>query len=76
MVSGDMESYSTTVYKAEVVTSFKGAAAGETVYFGPYVGERLGWEYILFLRNVSEPINPRTTTERWVRNNPLRGSFQ
>jgi hypothetical protein len=75
IVSGDTESYSTAVYKAEVVTSFKGAAAGETVYFGPYAGERLGWEYILFLRNVSEPINPRTT-ERWVRNNPLRGSFQ
>jgi hypothetical protein len=75
IVSGDTESYSTALYKAEVVTSFKGAAAGETVYFGPYVGERLGWEYILFLRNVSEPINPRTT-ERWVRNNPLRGSFQ
>ena len=62
IVSGDMETYSTSVYKAEVVKSFKGAAAGETVYFGPYVGERLGWEYILFLRKVSEPIKPKTTT--------------
>jgi hypothetical protein len=62
IVSGDMETYSTAVYKAEVIKSFKGAAAGETVYFGPYVGERLGWEYILFLRNVSEPIKPKTTT--------------
>ena len=25
-------------------------------------GERLGWEYIVFLRNVSEPIKPRATT--------------
>ena len=62
IVSGDVETYSTAVYKAEVVKSFKGAAAGETVYFGPYVGERLGWEYILFLRNVSEPIKPKTPT--------------
>ena len=57
----DTEAYSTAVYKAEVVKSFKGAATGEIVYFGPYVGERLGWEYIVFLRNASEPIKPKTT---------------
>jgi hypothetical protein len=62
IVSGDTESYNRAVYKAEVLKSFKGAARGETVYFGPYVGERLGWEYILFLRNVAEPITPRTTS--------------
>ena len=61
IVSGDTETYRSAVYKAEVLKSFKGAAAGETVYFGPYVGERLGWEYFLFLRNVSEPIKPKTT---------------
>jgi hypothetical protein len=59
IVSGDTETYSTAVYKAEVVKSFKGVHSGETIYFGPYVGERLGWEYILFLRNVSEPIKPK-----------------
>jgi hypothetical protein len=61
VVSGDTETYSVAVYKAEVVNSFKGAAAGETVYFGPHVGVRLGWEYILFLRNASEPLKPKTT---------------
>jgi hypothetical protein len=63
VVSGDTETYGVAVYKAEVVTSFKGAAAGETVYFGPYVGERLGWDYILFLRNAFDPIKPKTTSK-------------
>jgi hypothetical protein len=60
IVSGDTEAYGTAVYKAEVVKGFKGTATGEIVYFGPYVGERLGWEYIVFLRNVPEPIKPKT----------------
>jgi hypothetical protein len=62
VVSGDTETYSGAVYKAEVVKSFKGAAVGETLYFGPYVGTRLGWEYIVFLRKVSKPIAPNTTS--------------
>jgi len=59
VVSGDTENYERTVYKAQVVKSFKGAKAGEVVYFGPYIGTRLGWEYILFLRNVSKPMSPK-----------------
>ena len=51
IVSGDTEHYDGAVYKAEVVKSFKGPAAGETIYFGRYVGERLGWEYFVFLQN-------------------------
>ena len=63
VVSGDTQAYDVAaVYKAEVITSFKGAAAGETIYFGPYVGERLGWEYILFLRNVPKTIRPKATS--------------
>jgi len=62
MVSGDTENYKTAVYKAEVVRSFKGAAAGETIYFGPYSGDALGTEYILFLRSTAQPIAPKTTS--------------
>lgn len=62
--SGDTENYATPVYKAEVIKSFKGMAAGETVFFGPYVGVRLGWEYILFLRRAAKPIKPKTTSNR------------
>jgi len=62
VVSGDTENYTTAVYKAEVIKSFKGPAVGETVYFGPYVGVRLGWEYILFLHSVAEPLAPKTTS--------------
>jgi hypothetical protein len=60
VISGDAENYSVTVYKAEVVKNFKGTTAGENIYFGPYVGDRVGWEYILFLRNVTQPIAAKT----------------
>jgi len=33
---------------------------GATVYFGPFMGEKLGGEYFLFLRSVKDPINPKT----------------
>jgi len=51
IVSGDTEHYDGAVYKAEVVKNFKGSTSGETIYFGPYVGERLGREYFVFLQN-------------------------
>lgn len=62
IVSGDAENYRTAVYKAEVVKSFKGAAVGETIYFGPYSGDALGSEYVLFLRNTPQPVTPKTTS--------------
>jgi len=61
-VSGDTENYDVAVYKALVVHSFKGVAAGETIYFGPYIGERLGWEYFVFLRTTSRPLAPKQTS--------------
>jgi hypothetical protein len=62
VVAGDTEAYDVAIYRAEVVKSFKGGATGETLYFGPFLGERLGSEYILFLRDVPKPITPRTTS--------------
>jgi hypothetical protein len=59
-VSGDTEHYKIAVYKAQVVQPFKGAVSGETLYFGPYVGLKLGWEYIVFLRATAEPLQPLT----------------
>jgi hypothetical protein len=61
IVSGDTENYDRAVYKGQVIQSFKGMPHGATVYFGPFVGEKLGWEYVLFLRNVKNPISPKTT---------------
>src|ERR1700680_3507152 len=62
IVSGDDENYRTAICKGKVIESFKGAAAGETVYIGPYIGYRLGWEYVLFLRDAKELIAPKTTS--------------
>lgn len=62
VVAGDTEAYDIAIYKAEVKKSFKGAKAGETIYFGPFLGEKLGWEYVLFLRDVRNPITPKSST--------------
>lgn len=59
-VSGDTESYDDAVYKSEVVKMFKGTKRGENIYFGPFIGERLGWEYIVFLRKEPKLLSPKT----------------
>lgn len=61
VLSGDTENYEHAVYKGEVVQSFKGPSSGAIVYFGPFIGEKLGWEYFLFLRNAAKPFAPKTT---------------
>ena len=70
--SGDTESYDLAVYKAKVVKSFKGATGGKTIYYGPYIGDRLGWDYLVFLRNVPRPITPKKTSSARLRNDPVR----
>jgi len=60
VISGDTESYNSAVYKAKVIRSFKGAKTGEILYFGPFIGERLGWEYVLFLQNAKDPLSPKS----------------
>ncbi len=62
ILSGDTEHYSATVYKAEVVTPFKGVRAGEIVFLGPFVGYRIGWEYLAFLRRAEEEMAPSKET--------------
>jgi hypothetical protein len=59
IISGDMESYDVAIYKAVVVTNFKGTTDGQTIYYGPFIGEKLGSEYVVFLRNVKEPAVPK-----------------
>jgi hypothetical protein len=59
VISGDTEAYEVPIYKAQVVRAFKGISANEVIYFGPYLGVQLGSEYILFLENVSKPIQPK-----------------
>jgi hypothetical protein len=70
VVSGDTEHYTTAAYKAQVVQAFKGTNTGETLYFGPYVGLRLGWQYVVFLRSMHETLKP--TSETAISYGPLR----
>src|SRR5437016_6208930 len=59
ITSGDAETYDVAVYKATILESFKGAARHDTIYFGPFIGEKLGWEYIVFLRSTDAPMAPQ-----------------
>ncbi len=61
VVAGDAENYKVALSKAVVVKNFKGTAEGQTLYFGPFIGDRLGWEYVVFLRNAKEPAAPKDT---------------
>jgi hypothetical protein len=63
ILSGDAENYSCAIYKGEVVQNFKGSQKGAIFYFGPFTGLRLGDEYILFLRNVDQEIEPKKKVE-------------
>ena len=58
--SGDAEHYDSAVYKAEVIRSFKGVKAGDIIYFGPFIGTKIGDEYILFLKNSKESLAPKS----------------
>jgi len=61
VMAGDNESYKIPLYKARVIRSFKGTPAGSTIYFGPYIGTRIGVQYFLFLNAAKEPIVPTST---------------
>ena len=76
VTAGDSEAYTTAVYKAEVVKGFKGRSGGQTLFFGPYLGNKLGSEYILFLHDASKTISPKTHIEKWIWNCSIRGSVR
>ncbi len=53
------QNYEKVVYKAKVVTGFKGSHPGEVFYFGPFVGERLSTGYLLFLLDTHKELAPK-----------------
>jgi hypothetical protein len=63
ITSGDTESYESAVYKSKVIKNFKGAKDGEDIYFGPFIGQRLGWEYVVFLLKGNRPLSPIKTSQ-------------
>lgn len=62
VVAGTTEAYDLTMYKGEVVRAFKGVSAGQVVYFGPYEGTEVGSEYILFLKDQPESMQPKSNS--------------
>jgi hypothetical protein len=62
ILSGDSEHYPITVYKAKVLTPFKGAQRGERLYFGPFVSYGVGSEYLAFLQRSKSGVAPSAGT--------------
>jgi hypothetical protein len=59
ILSGDAEHYpAAAVYEGEILTAFKGAKTGERVYIGPFVGLRVGYDYLAFLSRSTQQILP------------------
>jgi hypothetical protein len=60
ILSGDTEAYDVTVYKAKVIRSFKGVQDGAIIYFGPFSGEKLGGESVVFLLDGKKTLKPKS----------------
>lgn len=54
--SGDTESYKQTLYKAEVLSAYKGVKEKDIIYFAPFNGYGIGNEYLVFLRKTDKRV--------------------
>ena len=59
ILSGDTEAYDVPIYKAKVIRSFKGLHDGAIVYFGPFLEQKLGGEYVVFLLDGKRTLTPK-----------------
>ena len=79
ILSGDTEHYPTAIYKAKVLTTFKGCRTGEKIFFGPFIGLALGNEYLAFLRRSNPEIRPKDagrTNNSGLSYGPLQSSYR
>jgi hypothetical protein len=53
ITAGTGEDYDKAVYKARIVTPFKGVNKGDIIYFGPFASYGIGNEYLAFLKRTS-----------------------
>ena len=59
--SGDAEHYGDVVYKATVTQAIKGVTDSQVVYFGPFLGYRVGSQYIVALRRTTQRVGDLAT---------------
>jgi hypothetical protein len=71
IVAGTTESFKEAVYKAKVVEAIKGAELGKYLYFGPYVGTRVGWDYFVFLKSDHTTLKDHLEVGSDPRNSPF-----
>lgn len=65
VLSGDTESYEDTVYKASVLTNYKGNVQS-ILYFGPYTSYRVDSEYLIFLKLSGKQLKSIATKSKTV----------
>jgi len=58
VLAGTTEAYDVVMYKGKVVEALKGTSAGDVIYFGPYLRTQIGAEYVLFLKDQPEQMQP------------------
>jgi hypothetical protein len=60
---GHGENYPGVVYKAKVLTAFKGIDEKETIFFGPFAGYGVGKEYVVFLSKSEYGLKPNQNAD-------------
>jgi len=58
VLSGDSENYAVAVYRARTVEPFKGTVKDQIIFFGPFIGYRVGYQYVAFLRRLETGMRP------------------
>jgi hypothetical protein len=71
ILSGDTESYDTTVYKSKVQTAFKGVAVDQRLFFGLYISYGVGSEYVAFFRRSKANPKPLPGGGAFVNHGPV-----
>lgn len=65
VLSGDTESFEDTVYKASILTTYKGNVQS-ILYFGPYISYGVGSEYLVFLKTSGKQLRSMATKNKTV----------
>jgi hypothetical protein len=65
-LSGDSEHYSTAIYKAQVLKGFKGVTNDDRLYFGPFIGYGVGFEYLAYSGDPTPRRDPSRVLRRQV----------
>jgi len=71
ILAGDTERYHNVVYRASVLQAFKGTNKAAVIYFGPFVGYRIGSEYVVALKRADRPLSKLVKQSKGLARSPF-----